>query len=43
MYDSEASYCVLLNLVNAFEVSDKQEWLSREMSFLEVSCDSRVP
>ena len=42
MYTSETLHCVSLNSVNAYEVSDKNERLYRDMSFTEVDCDYKV-
>ena len=43
VYASEASYCVLSNLVNASEVSDREEFSSKEISLTAFACASKVP
>ena len=42
MYTSETLHCVSLNSVNAYEVSDKNELLYRDISFTEVDRDYKV-
>ena len=43
VYASEALDYVLMNSVNASEVLYQEEFLSKEISFSEVACDSKVP